>query len=142
MGLRYECFVFLGMCLAGGALGLWFDTVRTLRRPLPGRPVISGIADGIFWLLAALLFWSALYNFSSGRIRAYEFLGAGLGLLLYFCLLSRAVRFILEKILKIIGLILKYLLTPPVFLSKILLESLCRKRDGSGRKTALKERRQ
>lgn len=123
MDVSYECLVFLGMCLTGAIGGAAFDVFRIVRLQLPAKPVISGIIDGIFWMAAGIGVCGSLWHFASGRLRAYEFLGIFLGIILYFSAFGGIFRWILLKIVKIIRYILKYLLTPPAFLSKILIEA-------------------
>jgi len=84
--------IFLALGGAGLVLAFIGDCYRVGRyfwRPgLPG----TYIGDAMFWLVLTSLAFILLMAINWGEVRAYVFLGLGLGFFLYFIFLSRGVR--------------------------------------------------
>ena len=81
--------MFLRSIALGGALGLVYDLLRTLRR-LGGR-LWGGVLDALYCVLAV----SSLFLFmmaGSGELHLFVLMGTLGGAVLFFCLLSRPLR--------------------------------------------------
>ena len=109
----------------GGIVCLVFDIMRGLRRAIGERKICTHISDLIFWVTSAAVCMFCLWNFNSGEIRLFEFVGFSIGCVLYFLLLSAVVlkvfTLIFVNILKFMRFVLKILLTPAKFLYKIVI---------------------
>lgn len=117
-----------------GAVLLWgvFDVLRTILK----NTFWDFIFDVCWWVLAASSFCVCMWHTVNMELRAFEFFGIVIGAVFGGFLLLKPVKriftIILGGILKIIQFILKILLTPCVFLYKILVVRiigvLCSKR--------------
>ena len=109
----------------GGIVCFVFDIMRGLRRAVGEREICTHISDFIFWAASAVVCMFCLWNFNSGEIRLFEFVGFFGGCVLYFLLLSAVVlkvfTLIFVNILKFMRFVLKILLTPAKFLYKIVI---------------------
>lgn len=117
--------VFLAMVLCGALILLLLDFFRAFRIALKPGTVIVAVSDVLFCFLSLFIALAVVWNLNSGRFRIYEIAGLILGGIFYFFLLSKwilaAFLWIIENILKFVRYILKILLTPPLFLYKILI---------------------
>lgn len=106
LSLETQVHFFLWMILLGGILGLVYDCLRILRKVISHNRFLLQIEDGIFWICAAFFsFWVILQK-NSGEMRFFVILGLFGGMVLYFCGMSREVRFVGEGLLFVIGKIL------------------------------------
>lgn len=141
--VSHEALVFAAMTAGGVAAGILFDIMRSLREGFSSGRIFTHITDALFWLAAGTVTVWLLVRFNDGILRMYEFFGMFLGGFLYFLTLSpfikKAFTLFFGFLHKIILLIFKMLLTPTVFLYKILLglfKGLCtffvkrKKKDG------------
>jgi spore cortex biosynthesis protein YabQ len=74
--------------LAGLGVGLVFDMYRIFRNSIQPKNWMSILYDLIFWLVIIPLVFLMLLISNWGELRYYVFLGMGLGLFLYFQLIS------------------------------------------------------
>lgn len=123
--VSHEALVFAVMAAGGVAAGIMFDIMRALRSGFSSGRVLTNIIDTLFWIFAGGVTVYLLVRFNDGILRMYEFLGMFLGGFLYFCTFSMFIKKLFELIFKILHkfiiLICKIVLTPLVFLYKILL---------------------
>lgn len=125
-----QALVFLGMAACGAVIGIIFDMFRTFRKL--ARPGALGVnlSDLLFWVIGICVLIGSLVFLNSGELRWYVFIGLFLGGILYFSLLSQWIlKFFIQVcriFTKIIRFIFKILLTPALFLYKILISPLCR----------------
>jgi len=101
-GVVYELTVFGGAGAAGVLIAFLYDMIRLKRRIVRTRKIMVHIEDIFFWLIAAIVLFLASYAISSGETRAYFYVGAFLGALLYIGLLSKPVLWLLTQVIKII----------------------------------------
>ena len=95
LSMSHQALVFVVMALCGGASGLIYDFFRALRRQRPTGRVIIALMDMLFWIFVVILFFTALLYLDYGQVRGFNFIGLGLGALLYFLTLSKfAISFI------------------------------------------------
>ena len=90
--------VFLLMCGAGAALGLWYDLVALARRALEAGPLLSLLTDAVLGLGAAALLAAALVAANYGRPRLYMLLAVALGATAYGFGASRPLRALLRRL--------------------------------------------
>lgn len=119
-----ELVVFFVMVCCGAAVAVFFDFLRAVRIFFKPNAIVVGITDTVFWVLSAFAAAACVWNFYDGKLRFFEPVGLGLGVVLYFSLLSKWILrfflFLIENIFKIVRVIFKILLTPALFLYKIL----------------------
>lgn len=119
-----ELIVFFVMVCCGAAAAVFFDFLRAVRIFFKPNGIVVGITDTVFWTLSAFAATACVWNFYDGKLRFFEPVGLGLGAVLYFLLLSKWILrfflFLIENIFKIVRVIFKILLTPALFLYKIL----------------------
>ena len=122
--MKHEIYALLGMALCGALLALIFDVRRGAQKEvrLPDFAVIA--ADFLFWLICAGAVIGAIWILNNGIVRTYEFIGLFAGAVLYFATISpfvvKIVAAVTGYILKIMKIIFKILLTPFLFLYKII----------------------
>jgi len=83
-----QLYQFSIMLLTGMILGVVYDGYRTFRLMTRPGAAATLIYDTLFWVLATGLMLAAVFYASWGEVRAYVFLGAATGALLYFKLAS------------------------------------------------------
>lgn len=82
----------LYMMLAGGAMGVAYDSYRVLSLKFAFPKWLNAMLDLLYWLWAALLVFRMLYAGNQGQLRFYVFLGLFLGVWIYFLAFSVTVR--------------------------------------------------
>lgn len=94
--------VFVAMMVAGLLTGLLYGVFSLLRRLLRAGSLLSLAADLAFGVLSAVILGAALTFANRGEPRLYAFLGAGLGMALYFLGLHRLGRAVCRRIVRAI----------------------------------------
>ncbi|WP_410512969.1 spore cortex biosynthesis protein YabQ [Paenibacillus sp. BR2-3] len=82
----------LYMLLAGGAMGLAYDSYRVLSLKLHFARWLNAALDLLYWIAAALFVFRMLYAGNQGQLRFYAFLGLFLGVWIYFLIFSVTIR--------------------------------------------------
>jgi len=90
--------------LCGMGLIFIYDLFRILRRLIPHGNIWIGIEDACYWLFSTVAVFLLLYRENDGMMRAFCFLGIGIGGAIYAFLLS---RFVVKICVKIFGGVLK-----------------------------------
>lgn len=85
----YEVKLLLYSFLTGAGLMITYDLLRIFRIFIPHSYVFVGIEDMIYWVYAALVTFSLLYEQNDGGLRGYAVAGVFLGMLLYDKIVSR-----------------------------------------------------
>lgn len=123
--------------ICGVSMMLLWDIIYGLRHSSKCGAVADFLLDFIWWVTFAAVFTLFLWDANSLRLRAYELFAAGSSAFLYHITVSKPIKRIFcvlfDVIFKIFKIILKILLTPAVFLYKILIrpfKNLCKKRGG------------
>lgn len=83
-GLRVEGMAFLTALLTGMTAACAYLCIRKLRRVIRHSRAAVTAEDGLYWIAASLYVFVQMYHTSSGSIRWYFIIGAGLGILLFF----------------------------------------------------------
>ncbi len=111
--------------LCGAAVMLAWDILHGLRHSFFRGVFPNFLLDTAWWIFAASCFVGCTWYANHMELRAFIWASLFIGAVLYHITLSRAARMlfcsIFDIFLKIIKFILKILLTPAVFLYKILL---------------------
>ena len=99
--------------VSGFIIGVFFDIYRIIRGKERIR-VISILEDVLFWILCALSVFIFLLKFNYGFLNLYVYVFMIIGMFIYFSILSKNLlkleRFLIEKLLKMIRVILKNLI--------------------------------
>lgn len=119
-----ETVLFLAMTACGAAVSVLYDFMRAVRGAVKSGAVLTAVTDVIFAFVSfAAASWCVL-AFGDGRLRIFEAIGMLIGAALYFAALSGVIYkiflYCIKKFLKITSFIFKILLTPLLFLYKIL----------------------
>jgi hypothetical protein len=85
----YEVKLMLYSFLTGAALMITYDFFRISRIFIPHSYVFIGIEDMIYWVYAALVTFSLLYEQNDGGLRGYAIAGVFIGMFLYDRMVSR-----------------------------------------------------
>ena len=119
-----QLYVFLAMSVCGVCSGLIFDIFRAIRKTFSGSNLTTSLSDILFWLIISLGMFFALFTISGGEIRWHEIIGVILGSVIYFLTISHLFVTLLVILIhftsKIFLTILKIILTPLVFLYKMI----------------------
>jgi len=111
-----QAWLFLSAVLTGGAIGLFFDAFRVIRKSIPHSKIAVQIEDIIFWVVATGLTFYYMLHRNAGEIRPFVIIGIALGLVLYFATLSRVVLVVFVAIVgylkKVMIAVIKILLVP------------------------------
>ncbi len=90
--------VFLAMIYAGLAAGILYDILRGIRRLLRAGPVVTGVLDVLFGMLAFVPAAVLVAQLSHEGLRSYMLLGMASGFLLYLAGVSRVVQAFLRAL--------------------------------------------
>lgn len=121
--IQEQTHLFLITVLTGVALGLLYDGFRIFRKAIPHFDLITNIEDLLYWILVAISIFYILFNKNYGEIRGFAFLGAILGVMLYFLVCSPWIMKISDMIIKVIskgiGLLIRIVTLPFRFMYRI-----------------------
>lgn len=76
--------IFFGALAIGCVFGMIFDIFRAVRALIPPPTVIAFVQDILFTSLCACLCFTYTLLTNSGQLRAYIFVGAAIGFIIYF----------------------------------------------------------
>lgn len=88
-GIGLELTLFRESLLMGAGMLAVYDLLRVIRRIFPHGIIWLSLEDAFFWILSAGWFFLRIGKANNGVIRFYIILGAALGALLYYRVLSR-----------------------------------------------------
>lgn len=108
--------------LIGIFIGIIFDFFRSLRKKVKTSDSLTYIQDTIFFIISGVLILYSMYKFNSGEVRLYIFIGILLGILLYFCILSKYVMRIFVIVIEILEMILNKIFSPIIIIINFLLK--------------------
>jgi len=134
-----QSYIFLCTIVGGMAIALVYDIFRLFRKAVKTGSLITYIQDLLFWLIVALIMFLTIYYSNDGELRAYLFIGAFIGVILYALLFSRIIMgsslFIIKTMAKVIKalifiisypvrLILQFMMVPARKLARIVRKSI------------------
>ncbi len=129
VSISHQLYVFLAMTLCGACSGAVFDLFRIIRKQFGATTLTTSLSDILFWLIISTAMSLTLFYVSGGEIRWHEAIGVILGAVIYFLLFSKLfmgiIGWILRICTKLFLTILKIVLTPVVFLYKMIKKPLC-----------------
>jgi len=102
--ISYQVYAFLCAAAGGMAIALLYDIFRIFRRTVKTGVLAAYVQDLLYWLIVAVIMFMTIYHSNDGELRAYLFLGAFLGVLLYALIFSKIV---MESSMFIIGMAVK-----------------------------------
>lgn len=85
----YEVKLLLYSLLTGAGLMMTYDLLRIFRIFIPHSHFFVGIEDMIYWVYAALITFSLLYEQNDGGLRGYVIAGVFAGMFFYDRIVSR-----------------------------------------------------
>jgi len=100
--VTYELTVFGGAGAAGVIIAFLYDMFRLKRRIVRTKTAMVHFEDIVFWIIAAIIFFLSSYVISNGETRAYYYVGAFLGGVLYFSVFSKPILWLLTQLIKLI----------------------------------------
>ena len=100
--VAYELTVFGGAGAAGVVIAFLYDMFRLKRRMVKTKTAMVHFEDILFWVIAAIIFFLSSYVVSNGETRAYYYMGSFIGGVLYFCILSKPILWLLTWSIRII----------------------------------------
>lgn len=86
-----QALIFLYTVIGGAAVALVFDLFRILRKAVRTGSLVTFAEDLLFWLIVSVIMFLTIFYSNDGELRAYLFIGACIGVILYALLLSRIV---------------------------------------------------
>ena len=123
MNSQEQIQIFFIFIVIGIIISLIFDIFRILRKVYKFSNMLIYMQDILFWLLTGIIILQSIFEFNSGDIRIFLFLGIFIGVFIYTSLFSRyfiklgtlffniinnIIRFIYNPICKIISFMIKY----------------------------------
>jgi len=90
--LAGQVYAFTATVIIGAVVGFCFDYYRVLREIYRPKKVGTYLGDSIFWLITTILVFGMLLMGNWGEMRLYVLIGLTLGVLVYFYILSVAMR--------------------------------------------------
>lgn len=83
--------IFLCTVIGGAAIALIYDLFRILRKAVRTGGLFIYVEDLLYWLIVSIIMFLTIYYSNDGELRAFMFIGACIGVILYSLLLSRIV---------------------------------------------------
>lgn len=107
-----------------------YDILRILRRVFPHGSFFISLEDICFWIYCAVKVFLLMYHESNGTLRWFAVFGAIAGMVLYMKLVSplfvKYMSLLLQKIVGVIGRIIRFLLRPILYLLRRMRERAVR----------------
>ena len=121
--MSQETWIFLWSALCGVFIMVIYDLLSVPRKS-HFSVLICNVFDASFVIISAAIMFFVIFSVANGCVRAYEFVGAFLGGVLYKLTLGKIMPVVFYKIVRVISLffwkIFKFLLTPVEFMYKII----------------------
>lgn len=96
--------------ISGLIIGTFFDLFRILRKSFKTPDIVTYMEDILFWILTGIFLLYTIFHFSLGEIRLYMFISLGIGLIMYFLIISKYFISLNVKIIDIIKNIIEKIL--------------------------------
>ena len=98
-----QTYAFVMTILAGGVMGLLFDSYRVVRALFAPKQLAAAMTDLLYWIVVTPIVFAMLLAGNWGELRFYVLLGLAIGLVLYFQTLSAAVVWAFTGVLRAAG---------------------------------------
>ncbi|MCL2500006.1 MAG: spore cortex biosynthesis protein YabQ [Defluviitaleaceae bacterium] len=116
LSMPAQAWLFVATVVVGGAVGVFYDFFRVLRRTAPHGKWAVQLEDLFFWLAVTVLVFYYMLHRNYGEIRFFALLGMGLGVTLYFVTVSRIIIWVsvavVEYIKKVVAAVFRIILLP------------------------------
>ena len=123
-----QLFIFASCLVCGVIIGLIFDVFRIVRRLVRTSIFATIIEDIIYWIIAAVVFFLFVLGVNSVELRLYQFIGAFLGMALYFLTVSKQIInvsvCIVQFMAKVLAAVFKVIFAPILFIFRLLRKPL------------------
>lgn len=86
-----QAYVFLCTVISGALIAMFYDLFRIFRKAVRTSNFVTYAEDLLYWLIVTFIMLLTIYCSNDGELRAYLFIGAFIGVVLYALLLSRIV---------------------------------------------------
>ncbi len=117
-----EVTFFLHSFLLGAVISFVYDGFIILRRLIKHNLLLISLEDMIFWIACAIGVFYMLYEENNGILRWFAVFGATLGMIAYkksiSSLLVRTVTVMVERIMRVLLTVLRFLLRPVCFVGR------------------------
>jgi len=110
ISVNSQAYVFLCTIIGGMAIALVYDIFRIFRKAVKTGSLVTYVQDLLYWLIVAVIMFLTIYYSNDGELRAYLFIGAFIGVILYALLLSRIVMRSSLFIIKMMKYVIKTLI--------------------------------
>ena len=121
MPLRQQIFAFGVLILTGLASGFCYDVYLVIKYRWKLKKTGTSIGDLLFWTVLTALIFSLLVVSNYGEIRFYVIIALGLGLMIYFKLLSKSMLCCLQKFFDLIQKLWRLMVKTVAFLCRLIL---------------------
>ncbi|MCL2190009.1 MAG: spore cortex biosynthesis protein YabQ [Defluviitaleaceae bacterium] len=116
LSMPAQAWLFLTTVMVGGAVGLFYDFFRVLRRTAPHKKWAVQVEDVLFWLAVTILVFYYMLHRNYGEIRPFTLLGMAVGAAFYFAAISpyvvKLAVALVEYVKKIISAVIGIVLLP------------------------------
>ena len=119
-----EMYAFISAIACGMLSVILWNITEALRNTICAKAVINGVLDVLWWVVVTVVFSICMWEIISLKIRAFEFIGVGIGAIVCYITLARPIRYVCGIIFEFF---FKILLTPWTFLYKILVVEIFQK---------------
>jgi spore cortex biosynthesis protein YabQ len=106
-----QAVIFLYTVIGGAAVALVYDLFRILRKAVRTGSLMTYVQDLLFWLIVSVIMFLTIFYSNDGELRAYLFIGACIGVILYALLLSRIVIASSLFIIRIVSWPFRYIIS-------------------------------
>ncbi len=114
LSISSQAYAFLLSVVGGMVIALVYDAFRIFRKAVKTGRAVTSVQDLLYWMIVSVIMFLTIFYSNDGELRAYLFLGAFLGVVLYTLLFSRIIMKSSLFIIKIITIAVK---TIAIFLS-------------------------
>ena len=117
-----QAYTFIIFIFVGMIIGILFDFFRILRKTIKTKDVVTYIEDILFCILTGIILIYSIFNFNSGEIRIYLFIGLLFGIIIYMLSISKYFVkinvFLLNQMISITKKIIKIFNIPIKFIKR------------------------
>lgn len=124
LSMSEQVHTFLSIAGIGFVVGFFYDFLRLVRKFIKHSALACNIQDAIYWVLVLVTVFYFTLNYLYGELRFFSILGFFLGMILYFCSISRIVLKILSFIWQLVARFLSILIKIITYPIKILINIL------------------
>jgi len=121
-----QVYTFLLAIFAGALVGMIFDISRVKRKLIKTHDVVVYIEDILYWIIISVVLFVLMYYSKECEVRSYILLGLIIGVIMYICMLSKYVLFILERVIKILYRCVIFPISIFIKVAKVLLRCVWR----------------